>query len=84
MSKNDRVLYWLVAQGRLTVAEAERLLAASGNREVVWVVLVAVLVGVLALNDPSVWLAGAAEGLLHSVPCLGELAHRVQTALVGI
>jgi hypothetical protein len=84
MSKNDRAIYWLVAQGRLTVAEAERLLAASGNREVVWVVITAILVAVLALNDPSTWLAGAAEGMLHGVPCLGELAHRVQTALMGI
>jgi hypothetical protein len=84
MSKNERAIYWLVAQGRMTVAEAERLLAASGNREAVWLVITVVLLAVLVASDPSVWLAGAAQGMLQAIPCCGQLLHRLQTAIMGV
>lgn len=84
MSKKDRAVLWLVAQGRISVGEAERLLAPGGYREMFAVLTVVILAVVLSANDPSLWLAGAAQGLLHAVPCLGEAVHRVQTAVMGI
>ena len=84
MSKNERTIYWLVEQGRLSVNEAERLLAASFHREALWLLVTGVLVAVLAANDPTSWLAGAAGGMLDSIPGCGQLLHRLQTAIMGI
>lgn len=84
MSGNERAIYWLLAQGRLTVAEAERLLAASRKPEVAWLVVTVLLTAILVGHDPSNWMAGAAEAMLRSIPGCAEIAHRVQTAIMGI
>jgi hypothetical protein len=63
MGQERRMILSLVASGRITAGEAERLLAAASERwEWVWMVAACALLG-------------AAPAIVHGLPGIGQLAH---------
>ncbi|MGA2849200.1 MAG: hypothetical protein ABSE46_09400 [Terracidiphilus sp.] len=66
MSNGRRTILSLVALGRISPADAERLLIAwNQGREGFWVFAACVAAGMLALPDPQLAMQGALHGLVH-------------------
>jgi hypothetical protein len=71
MRKNRRIILGLVALGRITPAEGERLLAAANTgREGLWIVVALLALSLLTQLDPRV--------------ALPTLAHAAHTFLSGL
>jgi hypothetical protein len=72
--KNRRIILGMVALGRITPAEAERLLAAA-NTEGLWMVIALLTLSLLTQLDPR---------LALPVLVLPQLAHAAHTLLTGL
>jgi len=81
MRKNRRIILGLVALGRITPAEGERLLAVSNaGRDGLWVIVVFIALAVLMQLDPRVvlpQLAHAAHAFLPGLAAHHALALRL-------
>ena len=77
MRRSEKAILGLIAQGRITAAEAERLLAAAGEgREAYWLAAAALVAAAAARAPPGAWLAGVAHGIQETAPLLGEILQR--------
>jgi hypothetical protein len=73
--KNRRIILGMVALGRITPAEAERLLAAANTGEGLWMVIALLTLSLLTQLDPR---------LALPVLVLPQLAHAAHTLLTGL
>ncbi|MGD0890647.1 MAG: hypothetical protein ABR923_03860 [Terracidiphilus sp.] len=94
MQSDRRAILTLVAVGRITPAEAERLLLAcnesawSSGREPLWILAVCITAVCLTQLDPNAWLLAVTE-VIHSLllvvihQVLPAIAHFFAIHLIG-
>jgi hypothetical protein len=81
MRKERRAILWLIASGRITAAEAERLLAVSNHgREELWVIAACVAICTMQLIVPSRF----AHMLPDNIPTLHHVLSVLTFLLGGI
>jgi hypothetical protein len=87
MQSERRTILSLIAAGRISAAEAERLLALSEDRiEALWAIAACVATALLTQGQAHALLAGLAElfrGLLPEALAAAQQAHQVITQLSG-
>lgn len=78
MGRNERAIFGLVAQGRISAAEAERLLfAANESREVLWLAAAALAVAALGGMHPEAWRADLVHGAWVAAQAIPAVLHQL-------
>jgi hypothetical protein len=85
MENDRRAVLNLVAAGRMTPAEAERLLMAWNEGRVgLWLIAACAVFAFVAQCDPQAWLTGLPHAAHSLLPASAEPAHRVARLLTHL
>jgi hypothetical protein len=85
MNTDRRAILSLVATGRITVAEAERLLAAwSDSRETAWILILCLVFACLAQPHLHELLPGLMHFFNVQIPALAEAVHHAVSPITDL